>query len=142
MLKFVNRHGFQSTIDFQYEYTENSTVTKCIIQYPKPPIVDIPNTKQYIGVAVLHPKDKFVKETGRKVALKHALTHAHINLSYEDRHDIWTNYFLRKGRNNLLKDKLTFPAVEDAIAYTIGNKCIEVKSKNQFKRLNHQINDK
>jgi hypothetical protein len=56
-----------------------------------------------VGIATLHPRDRFVKKTGRKVALAGLLyrmnevsagdTEPEFNLTKEDRAKIWEEYF-------------------------------------------------
>lgn len=60
--------------------------------------IDVPGEPPicWTGVATLHPNDRYVRETGRKVALANCLSG--MALSRAEREEVWLQYFERKSK--------------------------------------------
>lgn len=72
---------------FQFSYFRGS--------YQKTMVLISLEDRELYGEAFCHPKDQFVKEIGRKVAIKDAISH----LSKATRKKVWEAYFNRKVQN-------------------------------------------
>ncbi len=88
-----------TTYGVKFRRADTTTIAELISIHPEHGI-DYTNL---VGIARLNPKDRFVKSTGRKIALTNLLnrmeeisagdTEPEFTLSKEDRRKIWNRYF-------------------------------------------------
>ncbi len=87
------------TYRVKFSRTDTTTYANLIRVEPDAGLVET----NIVGIASLYHKDKFVKSTGRKIALAHLLermneisagdTEPEFTLTREDRANIWAEYF-------------------------------------------------